>query len=70
MDLIEKIEPIILIFAIVIGLITSNIHILSNNTGNLINLFLCIMLYGLFLEVPLKNLKKALQILNSHQRRL
>lgn len=59
MDLIEKIEPIILIFAIVIGLITSNIYILSNNTGNLINLFLCIMLYGLFLEVPLKNLKKS-----------
>lgn len=59
MDLIEKIEPIILIFAIVIGLITSNIQILSNNTGNLINLFLCIMLYGLFLEVPLKNLKKS-----------
>ena len=59
MDLIEKIEPIILIFAIVIGLISSNIQILSNNTGNLINLFLCIMLYGLFLEVPLKNLKKS-----------
>lgn len=59
MDLIEKIEPIILIFAIIIGLISSNIQILSNNTGNLINLFLCIMLYGLFLEVPLKNLKKS-----------
>ena len=59
MDLIEKIEPIILIFAIIIGLISSNIKILSNNTGNLINLFLCIMLYGLFLEVPLKNLKKS-----------
>ena len=59
MELIEKIEPIILIFAIIIGLISSNIQILSNNTGNLINLFLCIMLYGLFLEVPLKNLKKS-----------
>ena len=59
MDLIEKIEPIILIFAIIIGLISSNIQILSNNTGNLINLFLCIMLYGIFLEVPLKNLKKS-----------
>ena len=59
MDLIEKIEPIILIFAIIIGLISSNIQILSNNTGNLINLFLCLMLYGLFLEVPLKNLKKS-----------
>lgn len=59
MNLIEKIEPITLIFAIVIGLISSNIQILSNNTGNLINLFLCIILYGLFLEVPLKNLKKS-----------
>ncbi len=35
MDLIEKIEPIILIFAIIIGLISSNIQILSNNTSNI-----------------------------------
>lgn len=59
MDLIEKIEPLILIFAIMIGLITSNIGLISNNSGNLINLFLCIMLYGLFLEIPLKNLNKS-----------
>ena len=52
-------EPAILIFAIIIGLILSDIKILSNNIGNLINLFLCIMLYGIFLEVPLKNLKKS-----------
>ncbi|WP_295612539.1 arsenic resistance protein [uncultured Methanobrevibacter sp.] len=59
MNLIEKLEPAILIFAIIIGLILSDIKILSNNIGNLINLFLCIMLYGIFLEVPLKNLKKS-----------
>lgn len=59
MDLIEKIEPLILIFAIMIGLITSKIELISNNSGNLINLFLCIMLYGLFLEIPLKNLNKS-----------
>ena len=59
MDLIEKLEPIILIFAIIIGLILSNIEILSQNIGNFINLFLCIMLYGLFLEIPLKNLKNS-----------
>lgn len=59
MNLIEKLEPSILIFAIIIGLILSDIKILSNNIGNLINLFLCIMLYGIFLEVPLKNLKKS-----------
>ncbi|WP_295593289.1 arsenic resistance protein [uncultured Methanobrevibacter sp.] len=59
MNLIEKLEPAILIFAIIIGLTLSDIKILSNNIGNLINLFLCIMLYGIFLEVPLKNLKKS-----------
>ena len=59
MNLIEKLEPAILILAIILGLILSNIEVLSNNTGNLINLFLCIMLYGIFLEVPLKNLKKS-----------
>ena len=59
MNLIEKLEPAILIFTIIIGLILSDIKILSNNIGNLINLFLCIMLYGIFLEVPLKNLKKS-----------
>ncbi|MBR0271951.1 MAG: arsenic resistance protein [Methanobrevibacter sp.] len=59
MDLIEKMEPIILILAIFIGLILSRIDLLASNTGNLINLFLCLMLYGLFLEVPLKDLKKS-----------
>ena len=59
MNLIEKLEPAILIFAIIIGLVLSDIKILSNNIGNIINLFLCIMLYGIFLEVPLKNLKKS-----------
>ncbi len=59
MDLIEKLEPIILIASIIIGLIFTNIEILSKNTGNLINIFLCLMLYGLFLEVPLNELKKS-----------
>ena len=59
MNLIEKLEPVILILAIIVGLILSDIEILSKNMGNLINLFLCIMIYGLFLEVPLKYLKKS-----------
>ena len=59
MKLIEKVEPIILIAAIIIGLIFTNIKFLSENTGNLINIFLCLMLYGLFLEVPLNELKKS-----------
>ena len=59
MNLIEKLEPVILILAIIVGLILSDIEILSKNSGNLINLFLCIMIYGLFLEVPFKDLKKS-----------
>ena len=59
MNSIEKLEPFILIFAIILGLIFSNITLLSNNIGNLINLFLCVMLYGVFLEVPIKNLKES-----------
>ena len=59
MDLIEKLEPVILIAAIIIGLVFTNIEILSKNTANLINIFLCLMLYGLFLEVPLKEMKKS-----------
>ena len=59
MKLIEKLEPIILIAAIIIGLIFTNIKFLSENMGNLINIFLCLMLYGLFLEVPLKDIKNS-----------
>ncbi|WP_407414891.1 arsenic resistance protein [Methanobrevibacter sp.] len=59
MNLIEKLEPIILITAIAMGLILSNIDLLANNIGNLTSLFLCLMLYGLFLEIPLKDLKKS-----------
>ena len=59
MDLIEKLEPIIIFSAVIIGLIFSNIEIISQNTDHLINIFLCLMLYGLFLEVPLKELKDS-----------
>lgn len=59
MEIIEKLEPLILIIAIGIGLILSNVKFLTANSGNLINIFLCLMLYALFLEVPLKDLKKS-----------
>ena len=59
MNLIEKIEPIIIFSAIIIGLILSNIQIIAENSSHLINIFLCLMLYGLFLEVPLKELKHS-----------
>ena len=59
MDLIEKLEPIIIFSAILIGLLFSNIDAISNNTDYLINIFLCLMLFGLFMEVPLKDLKDS-----------
>ena len=59
MDLVEKIEPIIIFFAIVLGLMFSNVSIIALNTGNLITLFLCLMLFGLFLEIPLNELKNS-----------
>ena len=59
MDLIEKLEPIIIFSAVIIGLIFSNIDIIAQNSEYLINIFLCLMLYGLFLEVPLNELKDS-----------
>ena len=59
MELIEKLEPIIIFSAIIVGLLFSNIDIIAQNTDYLINIFLCLMLYGLFLEVPLGELKDS-----------
>ena len=59
MDLVEKIEPIIIFFAIILGLAFSNVSIIAQNAGNLITLFLCLMLFGLFLEIPLNELKNS-----------
>lgn len=59
MDLIEKLEPIIIFSAVILGLVLSNIDLIAHNTSYLINIFLCLMLYGLFLEVPLNDLKDS-----------
>ena len=59
MDLIEKLEPAIIFSAVIIGLIFSNIETIAQNSEYLINIFLCLMLYGLFLEVPLNELKDS-----------
>ena len=59
MDLIEKMEPVIIFSAVIIGLLFSNIQIVADNATYLINIFLCLMLCGLFLEVPLNELKDS-----------
>lgn len=59
MELIEKLEPIIIFSAVIIGLLFSNFDIIAQNTSHLINVFLCLMLFGLFLEVDLNELKNS-----------
>lgn len=59
MELIEKLEPIIIFSAVIIGLAFSNISLIAQNTDQLINIFLCLMLFGLFIEVDLNELKNS-----------
>lgn len=59
MEMIEKLEPIIIFSAVIIGLLFSNIDIIAQNASHLINLFLCLMLFGLFLEVDMNELKNS-----------
>ncbi|WP_405295446.1 arsenic resistance protein [Methanobrevibacter sp.] len=59
MELVEKLEPMIIILSIIMGLIFSNIGLIAQNTDYLITIFLCLMLFALFLEVPLGELKNS-----------
>jgi len=59
MELTEKLEPLIIFSAIILGLIFSKIQMMAQNSDYLINIFLCLMLFGLFLEVPLKDIKNS-----------
>lgn len=59
MELTEKLEPLIIFSAIILGLIFSKIQIIAQNSDYLINIFLCLMLFGLFLEIPLKDIKNS-----------
>ncbi len=59
MDLLEKSEPVMIFVAIILGLLLSDIQFLSSNSSSLITIFLFLMLYALFLEVPLSDIRKG-----------
>ena len=59
MNMVEKFEPIIIFLAVILGLIFSNVSLIAQNSDNLITIFLCLMLFGLFLEIPLNELKNS-----------
>lgn len=59
MKLIEKLEPAIIFSAVIIGLLFSNFKAITASSDYLISIFLGMMLFGLFLEVPLNELKNS-----------
>jgi len=59
MNIIERFQPVLLVIAIGIGLFLSQFTVFEEYGGMFILPFLLLMLYGLFLTVPLENLMKA-----------
>ncbi|WP_269411357.1 arsenic resistance protein [Lentibacillus daqui] len=59
MNLIEKFQSVVILIAVGIGLFLGQFSIFENNAETFILPFLLFMLYGLFLTIPLQNLKAA-----------
>ena len=60
MNLIGKLQPIIIIAAALLGLAAGNFTVLGIVSADFIEVFLMLLLYVLFLSVDLKQLKKSL----------
>lgn len=59
MSRIEKSQTLIILTAVGLGLLLGQISFIEEYSGTLIIPFLLLMLYGLFLSIPLKNIKNA-----------
>jgi ACR3 family arsenite efflux pump ArsB len=59
MKLLDKIEPLLLLTAVGLGLLLEKISVLSSLAKVFIAPFLCFMLIGLFWEAPLKEIRKS-----------
>src|SRR5699024_12500468 len=59
MSRIEKSQTLIILTAVGLGLLLGQICFIEEYSGTLIIPFLLLMLYGLFLSIPLKNIKNA-----------
>lgn len=60
MNILEKFQSIIIFIAILLGLIFSNISLISINSSYFIIPFLVLMLFGIFLNVPINDFRKNL----------
>lgn len=59
MNILEKFQTIIILAAVIFGLLFGQIAIVSSNAGYLIVPFLFLMLFGVFLGIPLKDFTKS-----------
>lgn len=59
MGLLNKLQTIIILFAVGLGLLLGQVNIIEQYAETLVIPFLFLMLYGLFLTIPLRQLQKA-----------
>ncbi len=59
MNMIEKLEPILIFGAIILGLLFKDISLLNNISPLLITVFLALMLFALFLDIPLEDIRSS-----------
>lgn len=59
MDFIEKFEPLLIFGAIILGLLLNNNKTLNSISPSLTTIFLALMLFALFLDVPLNEIKNS-----------
>jgi len=59
MGLLDKLQTIIILFAVGLGLLLGQVNIIEQYAETLVIPFLFLMLYGFFLTIPLRQLKKA-----------
>ncbi|WP_059105905.1 arsenic resistance protein [Shouchella shacheensis] len=59
MRTLEKLQTLVILLSISLGLLLGQLHIIEQYADYFIIPFLFVMLYGLFLTIPLKPLKKA-----------
>lgn len=59
MNFLEKFQTVIILLAVGVGLLLGQFTFFEQNAESLIIPFLLLMLYGLFLTIPLQNLKDA-----------
>jgi len=61
MSLFERFQSLIILVAIALGFLFGRVPVISESAASFITPFLMAMLYGVFLLIPLNNLRKALK---------